>query len=437
MAKENGPMSGFRDLLAEQMIPRQEMLDTVRGVYETYGFVPLKTPALERLETMTGKYGDEGEKLMYRFKDNGGRDVAMRYDQTVPLARVVAQYGGELPTPYKRYALGEVWRGESPQAGRYREFTQFDADTVGTDSYLADTEIIAMMSDSMSALELNTIVRVNDRRILDGLAIACGIHDDSEFRALIGIIDKIDKIGSDSVVAEVAARFNNLSGEKVEAYLGLSGEGSLRLGGVVDVLSNKETDLGVESLTKVMGALSVAGYREAQITFDQTIARGLDYYTSTVYETTLLGAEEIGSVCSGGRFDNLIEAMGGPSTPAVGTSIGVDRLLEGMRRLGKLGEPKTKTEVFIASMDEDLHAERFALVQKLRRAGVAAELFFGDNRLGKQFKSIEKLGVSKVLIYGENEHERGVIQVKDLLSREQEEIDREDIVNVFGGGVRK
>ncbi len=419
MAVEQGPMSGFRDLLAEQMIPRQEMLDTVRNVYETYGFVPLKTPALERHETMTGKYGEEGEKLMYAFTDNGGRKVAMRYDQTVPLARVVAQHSGRLPKPYKRYALGEVWRGESPQAGRYREFTQFDADTVGSYSLLADTEIIAMMNDSMRALNLDTLVRVNDRRILDGLAQACGVTEEREFRSLIGTIDKYEKIGEVAVLDEVGTKFGDSAKEIVGKYLSVAGSAEERLRAISELLKAETAQASIEDLLKIMGSLSLAGYSEEQIIFDQTIARGLDYYTSTVYETTLTEAPEIGSICSGGRFDNLIEAMGGPSTPAVGTSIGVDRLLEGMRITGKLSEAKTKTQVFIANVGEELSAERFVMAQKLRKAGIPTELYFEDTKLGKQLKNIDKLGVRKVIIFGENEHAEGQVAIKDLETGEQ------------------
>lgn len=430
MAKENGPMSGFRDLLAEQMIPRQEMLDAIREVYEGYGFVPLKTPALERYETMTGKYGEEGEKLMYSFKDNGGRQVAMRYDQTVPLARVVAQYGSELPRPYKRYALGEVWRGESPQAGRYREFTQFDADTVGTTDYLADTEIIAMMSDSMARLGLDTVIRVNDRRILDGLAAACGVEGDKDFRRLIGAIDKIDKIGQPAVVEEVDKSFGASTAEIVDNYLSAAGSTEERLTIVRTLLKNEATEEGAQNLTKILGALTLAGYREDQIKFDPTIARGLDYYTSTVYETVLKDAPALGSVCSGGRFDNLIEAMGGPSTPAVGTSIGVDRLLDGIDRVQATKPAKTKTEIFIANMDdpdEVLSAERFALAQRLRQSGIPSELVFDNQRLGKQFKHIERLGVNKVIIMGSKERAAGTVQVKDLVSGDQITVEARDI----------
>jgi histidyl-tRNA synthetase len=415
MAKENGPMSGFRDLLADQMIPRQEMLDTVRSVYESYGFVPLKTPALERYETMTGKYGEEGEKLMYDFEDNGGRRVAMRYDQTVPLARVVAQYSGELPNPYKRYALGDVWRGESPQAGRYREFTQFDADTVGSTSYLADSEIIAMMSDAMSALDVATTIRVNDRHLLDGLAEACGLEGEADFRRLITIIDKIDKVGAAAILSEVSNSFGEAAASTVNSYVSVSGTTAEKLKAVGQILTSEIAQQGVANLMNIMGVLAVSGYGEPIVTFDPTVARGLDYYTSTIYETTLNDLPAIGSVCSGGRYDNLIESMGGPSTPAVGTSIGVDRLLTGMGELGRLQEVKTNTKVFVANMDPELEPQTFALTQRLRKLGVPTELYLDSSaRMKKQLRAISQLGVRFAVIYGKNEAAEGQVQIKDM-----------------------
>lgn len=431
--KESGPMSGFRDMLADQMIPRQDILDTVRGVYESYGFVPLKTPALERLETLTGKYGDEGEKLIYKFQDNGGRDVAMRYDQTVPLARVVAQHSGDLPSPYKRYALGEVWRGERPGAGRYREFTQFDADTVGTSSYLADTEIIAMMHDSMAALGLRTQIRVNDRRILDGLATACGVDGERDFLTLVGTIDKIDKIGQSAVLSEIETQFGAEARDTAGKYLSISGETDEKIDSMSELLTADIAKEGLAQLRLIMGALAFAGYQGEDIVFDQTIARGLDYYTSTIYETNLIDLPSIGSVCSGGRFDNLIEELGGPSTPAVGTSIGVDRLIEGMRQLGLLREAKTRTEVVITAVDSDVDKERFALAQQLRHAGIPAEIVFDKAKLGKQFQKIERLGVSNVVIYGNQEKEAGEVIVKDLVSGEQTSVSNNGLVEYLNG----
>lgn len=430
MAKEQGPMSGFRDMLADQMIPRQEVLDVIRGVYESYGFVPLKTPSLERLETLSGKYGEEGEKLMYKFKDNGGRDVAMRYDQTVPLARVVAQHSNDLPVPYKRYAIGEVWRGESPQAGRYREFTQFDADTVGTTSFLADAEIIAMMQDSMTALGLRTQIRVNDRRIFDGLAEECGIEEEKDFRTLVGIIDKYDKVGKETVLNDVKELFGPDTHQVIEKYLGVRGSSNEKLVEIATILKAEVAQIGIANLQKIMGTLALAGYAE-KIIFDQTIARGLDYYTGTIYETTLVDLPTIGSICSGGRFDNLIEAMGGPSKPAVGTSIGVDRLIEGMSQLHLLEVVKTKTEVVIAAIDDTLDSERFALAQRLRKSGICAELVFENSRLGKQLSKIDRLGIKRVIIFGEKEKEKNVVIIKDLKTSEQQEVDIDDIENYF------
>lgn len=422
MSKQQGPMSGFRDLLAEQMLPRDDVLDTIKDVYERYGFVPLKTPALEKLDTLTGKYGAEGDKLMYRFHDNGGREVAMRYDHTVPLARVVAQYGLELPRPYKRFALGDVWRGESPQAGRYREFAQFDADIVGSPSYLADSEIIAMMSDTMGAIGVNAIIRVNDRRLLDGLAQACGISDKKGFLGLIGSIDKVDKIGKEAVVGEVREGHGSDAAKIVDDFLSVEGTTKEKLERISQLVQNEKSHDGVESLTAILGTLAFSGYNEESVVFDQTIARGLSYYTGTIYETTLSELPGIGSVCSGGRYDKLIEQLGGPDTPAVGTSIGVDRLMEAMRQLGVLKSVKTRTQVYITKVDSSVDKERFAIVQGLRKAGIPAEIVYEDAKLGKQIKVIDRLGVGYVIVIGSAEVDKGIVLLKNLESGEQIEV---------------
>lgn len=427
MAKAQGPMSGFRDLLAEQIIPREKVLENIKAVYETYGFVPLKTPALERHATLTGKYGDEGEGLMYSFEDNGGRKVSMRYDHTVPLARVVAQHGGILPTPYKRYALGDVWRGESPQAGRYREFTQFDADIIGTSSYLADTEVIAMMSDAMAAIGANAVIRVNDRRLLDGLAQACGIEEKPAFFKLISSIDKVDKIGKEGVLEELDKSFDSTVSTAVGKYLDIGGTTTEKLEKVALLLKNETAAVGLNSLGKILRALAFAGYSDESIVFDQTIARGLSYYTGTIYETTLTDLPSIGSVCSGGRYDNLIEQLGGPNTPAVGTSIGVDRLLEALRQLGLLKEVKTNTKIYVTNVDETVDNERFALAQQLRKSGVPTELVYEHSKLGKQIRSIDKLGVEKIVILGHTEVENGIAVVKTLATGEQVEVPTDEL----------
>ncbi len=428
MAKEQGPMSGFRDILAAQMIPRDRILGIIKSVYELYGFTPLKTPALEKLDTLMNKYGDEGNKLMYKFEDNGGRMVALRYDHTVPLARVAAQHANDLPSPYKRYVIGDVWRGESPQAGRYREFTQFDADIIGTTSYLSEVEILAMMADAMAAIGVKTVIRLNDRRLLDGLAQYAGIDDHDQFIMLVTIIDKLEKIGLDKVLEEINSLFDPRVVEIVDDYLKISGNSEEKLEKIGTLVAHSDIANGLDNLKDIIKVLRDAGYREGVITFDQSIVRGLSYYTSTVYETSLVDLPELGSVCSGGRYDNLIEASGGPKTPAVGTSIGVDRLFEGLRQLGLLNEIKTNTKAYITNLSDKTDSQRFKLAQKLRNMKIPTELVYGQNKFGKQIATLEKLGLKKIIIFGEEEASRDVILIKDLDTSEQTEISISDIV---------
>ncbi len=430
MAKAQGPLSGFRDLLSEQIFPREVVLNKIKSVYELYGFVPLKTPALEQLDTLTGKYGDEGDKLMYSFTDNGGRRVALRYDHTVPLARVVAQHSERLPKPYKRYTVADVWRGERPQAGRFREFTQFDADIVGTTSYLADTEIISMTSDVMNALGLKVKIRVNDRRLLDGLAEDCDISKKSDFNKLVGTIDKVDKIGIDKVLEEITKEFGDITKDKVYMYLVISGSSDSKLDAMEKLLENNSAKAAVKSLRLILETLAFAGY-DSSIVFDQTIARGLSYYTGTIYETTLVDLPDIGSICSGGRYDNLIEQLGGPDTPAVGTSIGVDRMMEAVKQLGNQKEMKTKTKVYITNIEEGLDQVRFKLVQHLRKSGIAAEIVYDSPKLGKQILTIDKLGVEKIIILGSQEMAKGVVMIKDLKTGAQKEVNIDKIIGDF------
>ncbi|HUC89324.1 MAG TPA: histidine--tRNA ligase [Patescibacteria group bacterium] len=420
---EAGPMSGFRDMLAEQMIPRQDMLSTIQDVYERYGFVPLQTPALERAETMDGKYGDEGQKLMYRFEDNGGRQVAMRYDMTVPLARVVAQHGGKLPMPYKRYTVGQVWRGESPQAGRYREFTQFDADIVGAESPFADAEVVTMMSDAMTALGADALIRVNNRRILDALVDKAGVEDELSRRRFIGTIDKVEKIGLGAVLSEIGANYDDKAAELVHDYLSTEGTTIDRLERIKALLGNSEAvDEGIGNLEQVFRMLEAAGYGPDKIIFDPTIARGLDYYTGIIYETQLKGAPEFGSVCSGGRYDKLVAALGGPDLPAVGTSIGVDRLYDGLQKLSLLREARTNTKVLVTNFNQDEAPRYLDIAQRLRASGIATEVYYGPDKLAKQFKFANRQGIPQVIVMGPQEIERGVVVVKSMHTGVQAEV---------------
>lgn len=430
MAKETGPLSGFRDMLAEQMIPRQGMIETIRGIYETYGFVPLDTPAIERHETLTGKYGEEGEKLMYSFEDHGGRKLALRYDLTVPLARVVAQHESELSMPYKRYQIGNVWRGESPQAGRYREFMQFDADIVGTGSVIADAEVVAMMSDTMVALEADALVRVNNRRLLDGLMKKVGIGREVDARELIGIIDKVEKTSISEALVRTEASFGARTAETVSDYLDIPGSTMERVQALDRLLGDcPEGQEGLENIRQVFSILEKAGYSENRIVFDQKIARGLDYYTGIIYETVLNPLPKIGSVCSGGRFDNLIATLGGPDLPAVGTSVGVDRLFAALSELGLIKSAKTKSKVLVANFGEDSAGDYMQIASQLRRKGVATEIYYDPDKLKKQFSFADKMGLQYVILMGSEEKAQGLVTLRDLQSHEQEQVSLEELLN--------
>ncbi len=430
MATAQGPLPGFRDLLAEQMLPRDQVVEIIKNVYELYGFVPLKTPALELQSTLAAaQYGDEGDKLTYAFEDNGGRKVAMRYDHTVPLARVVSQHGAKLPTPYKRYVLADVWRGERPQAGRYREFAQFDADIIGSSSYLADTEVLAMTADAMSKLGLKVSIRVNDRRLLHGLAESCELNEKKDFTKLVTTIDKVDKIGMDSVLDEMQNLFGAKTKDTVYMYLVISGSNEVKLHAMMKLLNgNEQAKNALSNLSTILDTLSGAGYGE-EIIFDQSIARGLNYYTGTIFETTLTNMPDIGSVCSGGRFDELIKQLGGPDLPAVGTSIGVDRLMEAMNLLGLIKQSKTKTKVYITNVDDGLDIERFKLAKALRAHDIAAEIIYGSPKLGRQMELIDKLGVENIIILGQKELANKTVLIKNLQSGEQREVARDKIVS--------
>ncbi|HUC79088.1 MAG TPA: histidine--tRNA ligase [Candidatus Saccharimonadales bacterium] len=430
MTKNQGPLSGFRDLLSEQMLNRDEILGKIKSVYELYGFVPLKTPALELFETLSGKYGEEGDRLMYSFKDNGDRQVALRYDQTVPLARVMAQYN-DLPKPYKRYVLGDVWRGESPQAGRFREFSQFDADIVGISDYTADVEIIAMMSDAIKSIGVEATIYVNDRKILDGLSRSCGIDTNREFIKLVSIIDKIDKIGKVTVLRDVEKLIGENGRKQIDKFLSITGDSLSKLKQISEILDDKDTTMACEQLSNILTSLKNAGYSEKQITFDQTIARGLSYYTGTIFETKLIKCPEIGSICSGGRYDNLIKQLGGPDLPAIGTSIGVDRLMEGISLLGIGSKIKTKTKVYVVNLNSKLNSERFKIASILRENNIPTEMIYQDSRLKNQLRDIDKLGVSEVILFGENEQKNNTFIAKNLDKGTQQEVPLSNLIDYY------
>ncbi len=388
-------LKGFRDFLPADAIKRQFLIGKIQTVFERFGFDPLETPALEYAETLLGKYGDEADKLLYTFEDRGGRKVGMRYDQTVPAARVVAQYGQDIPSPFKRYQLQPVWRGGKTQKGRYREFLQCDIDTFGEASYLADAEIIACVYAVMRELGFASFrISINDRTLFGDTPPGA-----------ITVIDKLAKIGPEGVKKELTSKgFDPMLLETIR--------------------SNKPSVL----LRKIMELLPDLGVSLNSVRFDPTLARGLDYYTSTIVEVSIDGYTA-GSVGGGGRYDNLIGQFMGKQVPAVGFAFGFDRMLEAMDEANLLPTKKTATSVFVAVFSPALFAQSLILVSRLRDAGVAAEVSLDASaKLDKQLKYADRKGIPYAVIQGPKEKTKNRVLLKSMATQKQDEITVDELI---------
>ena len=369
-------LKGFRDFLPKDQIARQKLMGIIRSSYESFGFEPLETPALEYADILTGKYGDEGDKLMYRFKDNGDRDVALRYDLTIPLARVAAQYDNDLKKPWKRYQMSPVWRAENTQKGRFREFYQCDADIVGTTSPLADAEILAMSASALQKLGIpasDFVIRVNSREIISAFYTKLGFTAEQQVSAMRAV-DKIDKIGAEGVKEELVA-----SGFAPEAIADIVGFAGMRIADISDLSAAQQAFPAVtEALDKLAGIVRSALVLAPGTKFviDFSIARGLDYYTGLIFETNLVSAPKFGSVMSGGRYDNLVGTFSNRPMPAVGTSIGLDRLLAALEELGVASPEKTTAKALIINFGEEFVPKYLEMASGLRAAGVNTVVYF-------------------------------------------------------------
>lgn len=413
-------LKGFRDFLPEAAIAREALIDTARAVYRSYGFVPIDTPVLEYLEILVGKGGAESDKQMYRFQDGGGRDVGMRFDLTVPFARFCAQHIGQLGTPFKRYHIAPVWRAENTQRGRYREFFQCDFDTIGTSSLTSDVETLMVINDLFVAMGFERFqVRINNRKVLTGLLERLGLSESST--PVLRAIDKLDKIGPEKV-AEELERAAGCTDEQAQALLALTrleGSQSSILDQLEPLVAGSEVgELGVQELRTVLGAAQAAQIPEGRVRLDVSIARGLDYYTGTIYETFLDDLPSIGSVCSGGRYDNLAEVYTKQALPGVGASLGLDRLLAAMEEL-KLIEGRSSTaDVFVPMFSSEHTDETIALCASLRRAGLSVELYPEAKKLGVQLKYADRRGFPMAVIVGGDEWAKQEAQIKLLESGE-------------------
>jgi histidyl-tRNA synthetase len=409
-------LKGFRDYLPEAMMPREWIIETARRVYRSYGFRPIDTPALEYLEILTGKGSDETDKQLYKFQDHGGRDVGLRFDLTVPLARFVAQHQQELGLPFKRYHIASVWRGENTQTGRYREFMQCDFDTIGVTEITADIEMALVINDLFTALGIDKFsIRVNHRAVLNGMLEKLGVADRSA--VVLRALDKLAKIGEKGVREELArtAETTDSQCDQLIAMASLTGDNESILKQLTPLVAGNATgERGVAELRELAAATAAAGVPGGRIQLDPSIARGLDYYTGIVVETLLDDRSEIGSVASGGRYDNLAGLYTNQKLPGVGASLGLDRLLAALEKLGRLPTAKTPAPVLICMFDPVRRNDYLKLAAQLRAAGIGVEVYPEAKKLGKQLQYADKQGFRAAVIIGETEFAAGECQVKDL-----------------------
>ena len=430
-------LPGFMELLPADQLLFNKMLDTIKSTYETYGFLPLDTPTIEKSEILLAKSGGETEKQIYRF-NKGDNDLSLRFDLTVPLARYVAQHYNDLAFPFRRYHIGKVFRGEKPQKGRFREFYQCDIDIIGNEnlSVINDAEILSVIYSTFKALGFEDFtIRINNRKILNGFFEFLGIENKAD---ILRVVDKIEKVGEIAVSQEL--RELGIGAEIVQKILHF-----IKIkGSVTEILNslkamnvdNELFKLGVEELEKVCGYVGNFGVPEKNYTVDLTIARGLDYYTGTIYETILNNYPSIGSVCSGGRYDNLAENYTNKKLPGVGISIGLTRLFYQLKEAGiiKADKKATPTRLLIIPMKGTVdHALEIAT--KVRQAGIPAEVYLNEGKIGKMFSYADKLGIPYATVIGEDEIQSGMLKLKDMVSGNQEDISLPDIIQKIKGGI--
>jgi histidyl-tRNA synthetase len=442
-------LKGFRDYLPDLMLQREWMMEQARKVYRSYGFAPIDTPALEYTEILLGKGGAETDKQLYRFKDHGDRDVALRFDLTVPFARFAAEHIGTLGTPFKRYHMGPVWRGENTQRGRYREFWQCDFDTIGTTSNAADIETVLIINDLFCALGLDRFeIHVNNRLILNGFLELHGLADKAA--PILRSLDKLPKIGQENVILEMTSE-TGIDPGKAHTVVWLADPTKFASSGqpdpafatntndkILNIIqqhfnatpNNKATE-GISRLRELLKVSKAAGVPDDRIRIDLAIARGLDYYTGTVYETFLTDLPAIGSVCSGGRYDDLASLYTKQKLPGVGASLGLDRLLAALEELNLLKKVSTPAPVLLVQFSAEHLGEYQQIARMLRAAGVGVEVFPEAKKIGAQLQYAEKRGFRFALIAGPDEFAKGEWKIKDLAKREERVLPSSEVLKAI------
>jgi len=444
---------GTRDFSHEVVHKRQYILQTIRQIFELYGFQPLETPAMENIDTLMGKYGEEGDKLIFKILNNGldnpnkeekirqsleevlaGKwskqltERALRYDLTIPFARYVAMNHGSLTFPFKRYQIQPVWRADRPQRGRYREFYQCDCDVVGSSSMINEVELMHIYDQAFKALRIPVRIHINNRKILAGLAEICGGPD--QLTDITTAIDKLDKIGLDKVKEELAARgLSEAQIQTIEQYLAIEGDNEQKLSRVEKLLAaSSQANTGVNELRYLLDFTKTSSLDAIQLDF--TLARGLNYYTGTIFEIKA-STVKMGSIGGGGRYDDLTGLFGVSGIPGVGISFGIDRIYDVMEELGLFeGKLTQGTEVLFFNLGSYEISGAYPLIQALRKAGIRTELYHEPVKFDKQFKFAEKKGIPYVAIVGSEEITDKKITIKHLPSGWQERMDSDNIERI-------
>ena len=432
-------LSGFMELLPQPQQQMERMMEILRQTYSLYGFTPLDTPVIEASEVLLAKGGGETEKQIYRFQ-KGDADLALRFDLTVPLAKYVALHGGELSFPFRRYQIGKVYRGERAQRGRFREFYQADIDVIGDGKLdiTNEAEIPSIIYQTFTRLGLRRFqIRVNNRKILNGFYAMLGLTEQSG--DIMRTVDKLDKIGADKVRQLLLSDcgLTDAQAEEILKFIAITGENRQVLAALGGYTGRSDLfDQGLSELNTVVKYLADFGVPEENFAVDLTIARGLDYYTGTVYETTLLDHPEIGSVCSGGRYDNPAEYYTDRQLPGVGISIGLTRLFYvlGEQKMLNPDLPTAPADVLVIPMTEDL-APAISLSTKLRAAGIRTQLYTEQKKFKAKMSYADRLGVPYVIFLGDDEIAAGVVACKDMASGEQTKLSADDTLALIRKGI--
>lgn len=449
MAQKPSIPKGTRDFGPVEMAGRNYIFDTIRSVFKKYGFAPLETPSMENLSTLLGKYGDEGDKLLFKILNSGDAfsgvqpdmlqnsnalslkvcEKGLRYDLTVPFARFVVQHQNELTFPFKRYQIQPVWRADRPQKGRYREFYQCDVDVIGSKSLINELELVQIVDEVFAKFGVNVCIKINNRKVLSGLSEIIG-HPDKLVDITVAI-DKIDKIGLDAVKTELAERGIDEKGISViEPVLLLQGSSTEKIAAMKSILASSETGMkGVAELEELFALIKAAGIKQ-EVEIDLSLARGLNYYTGAIFEVKAKDFV-IGSICGGGRYDDLTGIFGLPNMSGVGISFGADRIydvLSGLEKFPK--EAIVGTKVLFSNMGDVEVKYSLPIVAALRAAGVNCEIYPDNTKLKKQFDYAAKKGIPYFVIVGEQEMSKGVVNIKNQITGEQKEVKIEDITKL-------